>query len=149
MNFRVSVEINAPAEIVWRVLCDIERWPEWTASVTSVGQLETGPFRVGSRARIVQPKLLPATWRVTELEENRNFTWIAASPGVRTTAGHLLGPQGPGTRVTLSINFAGLLSGLVGRLARSLTERYMQMEANGLKARSEQLAAASASPAKN
>jgi hypothetical protein len=104
---------------------------------------------VGSRARIVQPSLLPATWQVTELEENRNFTWVAASPGARTTAGHLLEPQGTGTRATFSINFAGLLSGLIGRLARSLTERYMQMEANRLKARSEELAATAPSSARN
>jgi uncharacterized membrane protein len=139
MNLSVTVDIQATTDLVWRVLCDVERWPDWTPSVTSIQRLSAGPLIVGSRARVRQPKLLPATWRVTELEQNRSFTWVAATPGTRMIAGHRVEPRAGGSRVTLSIVFGGIFGPLLGRLTRSLTERYIQMEANGLKARSEEL----------
>jgi len=137
MIFSVTVEIQASPEIVWNVLRDVERWPEWTPSMKSLRRLDDGPLAVGSRARVRQPKLLPATWRVTELEAGRSFTWVTTMPGVRATAGHRVEPRAGGSRVTLFLSFAGLFGPLVGRLTRRLTERYIQMEADGLKARCE------------
>jgi hypothetical protein len=57
---------------VFAVLHDVERWPEWT--MTAVKKMDDGPLVVGSKVRVRQPKLLPAVWLVTELDENRAFT---------------------------------------------------------------------------
>ena len=135
-DYSVVVDINAASEHVLGVLCDVERWPEWTASVTSVRRLEDGPFRVGSRAHVRQPKLLPAVWQVTELDQ-QNFTWVTRSPGVRIRAGHLVEANGAGSKVTLSLQFSGFLGKLVARLYRNLTERYLATEAEGLRRRCE------------
>src|SRR5215510_16605564 len=48
MDIERSIAIDAPREKVWTVLTDVERWPEWTASVTSVALLAKVPFDVGS-----------------------------------------------------------------------------------------------------
>ncbi len=138
----ITVEIQAPPERVWAVLWDIERWPEWTPSVTSIERLDRGPLAVGSRARIRQPRLLPAVWQITELDEGRSFTWITRSLGVRVTARHDIEVNERGSRVTLSLQFSGLLGPLAARLTRGLTERYLVLEASGLKARSEDSTAA-------
>jgi|SRR5579872_3953993 len=130
-----SVEIEAPVGRVWSVLCDVEKWPEWTSTVTSVRCLDNGPFSIGSRAEIRQPRLRPAVWKVTKLRDRNNFTWITRNPGVRITAGHQLEPNGTGTRVTLSLEFTGPLGSLVGRLYRNLSQRYVQTEADALRAR--------------
>ena len=72
--FSLSVEIRASSERVWEVLSDLEGWPAWTPTVTSVQRVDPGPLAVGSRVRICQPKLLPAVWQLTELDEGRSFT---------------------------------------------------------------------------
>ena len=136
-HYSVTVDIAAPPGRVWSVMVDAERWPEWTASVTSVARLDQGPLRVGSRARIRQPRVPPAEWRVTELTEGRSFTWVTGTALARATARHEVESIPAGTRATLSIRYSGLLGGVVGRLTRGLNDRYLALEAAGLKARSE------------
>jgi carbon monoxide dehydrogenase subunit G len=133
-----TIDIGAPPERVWETLSDVEHWSEWTPTVTSVRRLDEGPLRLGSRARVNQPRLPETVYVVTELEPGRSFTWVAAGPGVRTTARHDAEqlPDG-GTRVRLSVSQAGWLGSVMGRFYRGLTDRYLANEANGLKARCE------------
>jgi uncharacterized protein YndB with AHSA1/START domain len=139
MSFEAtSITIDAPAQRVWSVMTDVERWPEWTASVTRVERLDTGPFGVGSRARIRQPKLPTTIWTVSDLQPERSFAWTAGASGVTTVAEHEITPgPGGGVTVTLSIRQSGLLSPLLALLASGLTRRYIRMEAEGLKRRAE------------
>jgi hypothetical protein len=76
-------------------------------------------------------------WRVTELEPGRSFSWTAGRAGVTTLAGHRISPRNEGVEVTLGITMTGPMAWLAGLLTSRLTHRYVQMEANGLKRRSE------------
>ena len=139
MRFEATIDVAAPGQHVFEVYTDVERWPEWTASVTSVERLDQGPLSVGSRARIKQPRLPPAVWEVTEVVAGRSFTWMARGPGIVTTGSHVVAtPEGEGpVRVTASLEQAGLLGPLLGLLTKRLTNRYLQTELQGLKARCE------------
>lgn len=132
-NTLKAVYIDAPPEKVFAVLCDVERWPEWTPTMTRVRRLEDGPFAIGSSAQVHQPKLRAAVWRVTELQDGRNFTWMTRSPGLRMTAGHLIEPQGAGSRVELTFELSGLIAPVASRLYGGLIERYVAAESQGLK----------------
>ena len=139
MEQSTSIDITAPAERVWEVLTDVEYWSEWTPTVTWVRRLDDGPLRVGSRAKIRQPRVPETEYVVTELDPGRSFTWVATGPGVLTTARHSVEPlPDGGARVRLSVEQGGWLGSLVGRFYRGLTDRYLANEANGLKARCEQ-----------
>ncbi|MCG5472885.1 SRPBCC family protein [Micromonospora sp. LAH09] len=139
MRFEADTEIAADVEQVWAVLVDVPRWPEWTASVSRAERGEPGPLAVGATARLTQPKLRPAVWRVTELTEGRDFAWVSHTPGVRTRGEHRLLPLPDGrTRVELAIAQSGPLAGVIGWLYGDLLRRYLRLEADGLRRRSEQ-----------
>ena len=38
-RYSVSIDINAPAERVYDVMIDLDRWHEWTPSITSIRRL--------------------------------------------------------------------------------------------------------------
>jgi hypothetical protein len=137
-DFHIEVEIQTAPEFVWEFMRDVERWPEWTPTVTSIRLLDRGPLTVGSRAIIRQPKLPPAKWRVIELDEpRRSFTWVSWGPGVSVIARHWVEACGGGSRATLSLRFSGVLAGLFAYVTRGLNDRYLALEAKGLKQRCE------------
>jgi uncharacterized membrane protein len=137
-NFELVVEILAPPERVWVVLLDVERWPEWTPTVTSAKVIDAGPMTVGSRAKLVQPKLAPAVWRVTELDERRGlFVWATSRPGITVTASHLLERSPNGSKVTHELRYSGLLGPPMALLLTKLSREYLAAEAQGLKRRCE------------
>jgi uncharacterized membrane protein len=134
MTISVSRPIAAPVERVWSVLTDVERWPESTASVTSVRRLDDGPLQRGSRAQIKQPRLPALVWTVTDVVPLSHFTWSTTTPGVTTNARHVL-TTGPSRRVTvmLSIERSGFLEWLTDLFYTGMTRRYLTMEIEGLK----------------
>ena len=137
---RASITIDAPIDVVWSVFTDVERWPTWASSFTSV-ELIDGPMRLGAKARIQQPRLPTVVWEVTKWEPGRSWTWTTTAPGARTEASHVLTVSGRGTVAEQSIVSSGPLGRLAALVWRSLTRRYLAIEAEGLKQRSEQVAA--------
>jgi uncharacterized membrane protein len=138
MHTEQTIDIDAPPERVWSVMSDVQRWHEWTASITSVELLDGATaLAMGARARIRQPKLPTVVWRVTALESGRFFEWLTTSPGAHTLAGHAVRPHGAGSTVRLFIDQTGPVGSLIAFLYKGLTRRYIQMEIEGLKRRSE------------
>jgi hypothetical protein len=136
-----TVTIDATPEVVWPILVDVESWPSLTESMTSVQRVDGGPLRVGSKVRIRQPKIPPATWSVTDVVDTERFVWTARGPGFRSTAYHeITAVDGGRTQLRLAVEQAGPLAGLVGRLGKDLTDRYIALEAAGIKRRAEEFA---------
>jgi uncharacterized protein YndB with AHSA1/START domain len=140
VDFRISVDIAAPPDLVWSVMVDAERWHEWTPSVRSIRRLDSGPLRVGSRALIRQPRFPPAMWKVTALDPGRCFTWRSGAPGMWVYALHSVESVEGGARATLRLHYEGVIGRLMGRITHAITNRYLDFEAAGLKRRSEELA---------
>jgi len=68
----------------------------------------------------------------------RSFTWTTGIPGLLfVVAVHSVEDVAKGSRATLSLTFSGLFGGIVARLTKNLNERYLSLEAVGLKRVSE------------
>ena len=132
MDFEDVRVIEAPAERVWAILTDVERWPDWTPTMQEIVRLDAGPFRVGSSARIIQPGGKPQDWTVTELEEGRSFSWQTSTGGVRLIGRHLLTAAPNGTRTVNALTLAGPLGPIAGLILGRRTRRAITVESEAL-----------------
>src|SRR4051812_13127104 len=134
-----GVDIDAPAAVVWEVFSDAEGWPEWTAWVTQLVALD-GPGRAaGQRFEIQRPRMPKLVWEVPEVTPGAAWTWVQRSPGGLTVPRHEVIPESDRrTRVRQQLDQRGPIGAMVGLLMRGMTRRYLDLEAAGLKARSEQ-----------
>ena len=141
-----SIEIDAPPQLVWDVFSDVERWPEWADSFTSLVGKDGSTLAVDKRFAIKQPGMQKLVWKVTEIEPGTSWTWAHRSPGVHVIARHYVTAlPGGRTLARQEIDQGGFLGSLVGKLTAKRTERFLAMEAEGLKARSEERNRASGS----
>ena len=134
MRFEKSIEIDASQQRVWDVLSDIEAWPQRIETVDAVELLTPPPLTKGSRVRLKQPKLGEGTWDVTTWDPPSFFEWTQKASGMTIVAGHRVEALGEGrARLTLMIDMRGLLVPIFGRIYKGLTNRYMTLEAEGMK----------------
>jgi uncharacterized membrane protein len=138
-GYQVSTTIEAPIDLAWSVLVDVERMPEWTSSMRSVRLLD-GELRRGSRVHIKQPWLRAAIWTVDLFDPPIHFSWRSRTGTIETVASHLLEDRDHATVATFAIQHEGPGAGVIALLTGPLTRRYVDRELSGLKTRTEQLA---------
>jgi uncharacterized membrane protein len=129
--------IEAPSEQIWAVTIDVERWHEWTPTVTSVLRVDQGEFKVDSVARIKQPGLPECCWRVTEFSEGFGFTWETRLYGMVMAASHEIMPHKLGTKNTLKLTMHGKLARLLWPVIRGKLHKTLERENTALKAKVE------------
>jgi Polyketide cyclase / dehydrase and lipid transport len=111
--------------------------------VTSLSVLDGPALAVGKRFAIKQPGMQKLVWKVTEIDPGSSWTWVQRSPGVLVTARHwVIAQPGGRTLVRQQLDQRGALGALVGRAMAKKTKRFLELEAQGLKARSEHLSRA-------
>jgi uncharacterized membrane protein len=138
VDYQESIDIGVPAEDAWPILADLERWPTWTASMLRIQRFDSGPLQSGQQVRIKQPRLPAQTWTITEVTPDRSFSWASSSPGVRSSGEHELLPnESGGCTATLRLTQEGPLARPIDLVLGRLIRRYVRMEAEGLKRRSE------------
>jgi uncharacterized membrane protein len=126
---------QATPQAVWRILEDVESWPQWTPTVLKVKPLGNGGLRVGAKYLVTQPKLRPAIYEITDCIPGRAFTWAQRMPGAALIADHRIIPNGSDTEVELSFRSEGLLANVVAKFFSKIISEYVATEARSLKAR--------------
>ena len=134
MRFERSIDIDASQQRVWDVLSDLESWPQRIETVDSVELLTPAPIARSSRVRLKQPKLPEGTWDITIWDAPSYFEWRQKAGGITNVAGHRVEALGDGrARLTLTLDMSGFLAPIMGPFYRNLTNRYMNLEAEGMK----------------
>jgi Polyketide cyclase / dehydrase and lipid transport len=138
-EIKKSSIIHAKSAIIFKVLADVENWNKWTGSVKKSRLVKGDTFAVGSKIKIIQPKLRPVIWEITEIKSDKSFTWVSKSIGLNVTAKHIIENRGDSSKVLLITTYKGFLSKIVYSLTSGLANKYMTMEIDGLKLASEKL----------
>jgi len=134
MHFEQSIDIDAREQRVWEVLSDLEGWPQRIETVDVVELLTPAPVGEGSCLRLKQPKLPEGTWEVTVWDAPSYFEFRQRSGGVTNVAGHRVEALEEGrSRLTLTLDMRGPLIPVVALFYKGLTNRYMTVEAQGMK----------------
>jgi len=134
MRFERTVDVDAPQQRVWDVLSDLEAWPQRIETVDVVELLAPSPVGAGTRVRLKQPKLPEGMWEVTVWDAPSSFEWRQRSGGMTTVAGHRVSALEEGrSRLSLTLEMRGLLVPVVALFYKGLTNRYMTLEAEGMK----------------
>jgi hypothetical protein len=134
---QAQVSIQAPPHDVWRVLVDIDRYPQWNRYATSA----VGDLRVGGDVKIMVPRAKgkrgPVNNRVTELVADERLCWRSLSwyrflvYGVRCRH---VEAQPDGSTVFREVEtMHGLLAGLVERTMGPQLLAGLQTECDSLK----------------
>jgi hypothetical protein len=128
---------NARPNDIFKVLMDVEQWNRWTPSITQILILNCDRPEIGAKIKVLQPKLPPAIWIVTEMLPDESLTWEKKSFGLLMRLEHVITTCNKMTNVTIRTIYKGPLAGLFFMITHSLTDRYMTMEIEGLKLKCE------------
>ena len=81
---RAEITIHAPAERVWRLLTEVDRWPAWNAAVATAAM--QGPLREGS-VFVWTSQGFQVTSTLSEIDPPKRLSWTGSALG--TKAFHL------------------------------------------------------------
>jgi hypothetical protein len=140
-SIETSIDIEAPAGVVWNVLTDFAAYPEWNPFIVSAaGELTLGSQLV---VRIAPEGSRPMTFKpsVVRLEHEREFEWLGHLLVRGLFDGrhcfHLEPLAADATRFHHSEYFRGLLAPVLTKALGSSTRAGFEAMNRELKSRSE------------
>lgn len=131
---RTTLPIEATADVVWAILIDFARWPDWNPSVPLI----RGDARVGSEVKLTlampgRPSAkVKAT--LTEVVPERRLCWHGNVGGDRVFAGTRKFEIDPQPNGTVLFTHVEDVSGLLFPLFRALMGPGIQLHHNNLNA---------------
>lgn len=97
----VSRTVAASQDVVWRLLVEVDAWPQWGPTVREVRLDHSGGrIRAGSTGMVVPPIGVPLPFTVVDFVDGRRWAWRVA--GVPATSHHVE-EVGRGTRVSFGV----------------------------------------------
>lgn len=143
-HLTTEIEIDAPTEIVWEVLTDLARYPEWNPFITSAeGRVEVGQ-RLTNRLQPPGGRAMTFRPTVTEVDPGRVFEWLGhlGVPGLFDGRHRfeLAARPGGGSRLVHAESFRGLLVRLMRHQLDTGTRAGFEAMNEAVRARAESLA---------
>jgi hypothetical protein len=141
MQLRTEINIKAPAEKIWSVLTDFQKYPEWNPMIKSF----SGSLIEGSKVavKLEQPGSAPMRFKpvITKVVQGQQFAWKGQLISSLLFGGeHFfeIRDNGNGTCTFLhGENFTGMLIPLLKKMLAGNTKRGFQLMNEMLKERCE------------
>lgn len=140
MYHEIRRDVEAPVDVLWSVLVDVEHWPDWVDTMDDVELVGGGSLYPGARVRIRQ-RPTSRTWVVTDVEEGHAFSWRLRTRGSRVSVVQAAEPRGASSEVVISVFAEGPLGPLWAVPPLSAATRGLSREADGIAERAEAVAA--------
>lgn len=134
MHAEESIKIQAPIEIVWQTLTEIDQWPHWQAAVSEAS---------------LQGSLTPSTeflWvsggmkirsQLTKVAAPSSVNWIGQALGTQADHAWSLQANDAGTTVTTTESMSGWLVSLFGTFNKDFLSKSLRQTLTDLKAEAE------------
>ncbi len=132
---RREIHIEAPPEMVWALLSDIDRWSSWQPDIATARL--TGPLAPGSTFKWKSAGTGVSS-TLAEVDPPRRLGWTGRAMGARAKHVWMLEPQGSGTTVTTQESFEGLVVVLLKKRMQRLLDDSLQKWLARLKEAAEQ-----------
>lgn len=132
-----EIEVAAPADVVWNVVANVDRWPAWNPEISTVS-LE-GPIAEGTQFRwkAGRSKLVSVFRRV---DPPHVVGWTGKTLGVPAIHVWRTEPTDSGTILRTQESWSGLLAGLLKRKLQPMLEEALQKGLKATKAEAERRA---------
>jgi hypothetical protein len=138
VSSRREIQVSAPPEVVWEVLTDFGRWPEWNPEVKSMSF--EGPLAPGSMFRWkAGPGTIVST--LEELDPPRYVRWRGRTMSIAAIHEWRLEPRDGGTHVETEESFSGLIARVLRRSLQKQLDGALEQGLEHLKREAEQRAA--------
>lgn len=137
---RREIDIAAPAEVVWEVLTDFDRWPQWNPEVKSMSW--DGPLAPGSAFRWkAGPGRIVST--LEEVDRPRYVRWRGRTMSIAAIHEWRFEERDGGTHVETNESFSGVLARLLRGSLQKQLDRALEAGLDHLKREAERRAGAS------
>lgn len=83
-RLKKSIDVNAPAEVVFDLLTDLDRLPQWSTITVETHGTPRQPLEEGdtfTQTLHVLGTSLETEWRVVELKPPRTLAYVTTAPG--------------------------------------------------------------------
>ncbi|MEY9963914.1 carbon monoxide dehydrogenase subunit G [Streptacidiphilus sp. MAP12-16] len=121
----VSASVPAPADKVWAVITDFDRFREWNTIHTAFpngGPAELVVGAVYSEKMTLMGMPSEAAWTVTEVEPGRSWRLEGKGPmGIALRQHYALADEGEGTLVTVESEFKGAAVNMMAARVKDAT----------------------------
>lgn len=132
-HYAIDIEIHASKKTVWTIVSEVEAWPTWTPTMTTVQRLSGSG--VGAQYAVKQPHLPKSKLCIDTWNEGDSFSWHSNETATRMDADHKLTELSPNlTRVNLTLVMSGPMIGVVWLIWGRKIRSYVDIEAKSLKA---------------
>lgn len=129
--------VNAPAEVVWQVITDIENAPQTISGIESVQVLDGQVFEVGLRwaeTRVMFGRSATEEMTVTAIDPGRSYTTSSDHDKVHYTSTLSVTPDGHDASV-VRMHFAAKTSGFLNKTLGAVVGAVMLSSTRKLMAR--------------